>query len=87
MKCTCGTREHWRVVHYHTYLHKLNGRGGGAVVRTCKSSLVRCDKCGASWRTSAKYVDTLKDADKYNGEPFFTETIFTYKGKEIGGRK
>ncbi len=70
MKCTCGNRDEWEVVHYKTYEHHINGRGFGTVILPSKSSLIRCNRCGAEWRTAAKYVESLLPEGT---KPFYTK--------------
>lgn len=58
----CGPehRSYWRVSMRHCYNHYL---GRSYILRESKSSEVCCLCCMREWRTSAKYVDELPNAD------------------------
>lgn len=59
MKCSCPNRRWWCVWrrHYSTSAFNAYRRAWSA------KSDVACERCGASWRTSAKYVESLPDYD------------------------
>ena len=60
--CECGKREAWRVFHRQCNYSAFNGYRW----TPSRYSRVVCERelggCGRSWRTAAKYVDTLADA-------------------------
>jgi hypothetical protein len=57
LRCACPTREAWRVSARNANYSAFNG------YRRAYSdySEVVCKRCGARWRTKARYVDRLKD--------------------------
>lgn len=64
MSCRCDNRDAWAVVHYHCNFSAFNGYH----YTPSDYSLVQCGRCGARWRTKAKYVDSLPSSTGFGRE-------------------
>jgi hypothetical protein len=57
MKCTCKDRTNWWVRQWLACWHYIGAKR--RTYRRATSSLIQCNGCLKTWRTSAKYVDNL----------------------------
>jgi hypothetical protein len=60
MTCSCKSRRHWRVTQYRCNHSAFNGYH----YTPSDYSSLRCLRCGATWRTKARYVSAMPTATR-----------------------